>query len=780
MLGRYLSILALLLAGSQTVGPSIPVPEIAAEAIQLNQRLQSLPDRLPSEESFTGLEQQIRHLETMTREKQQQTESIIQAGAIFNDLQQASLEWENVRKKVETLSGTLTRDATSLEQDLQSLREQSARWQQTNKVIKTQKSPSELLTITGKAVSDINSALSSVEEQRKRVAALQQTVATQGAIVAAEIEHLKKAIEESQRSLLRRDSLPLWKVQFDRQAESVAQPWRITYADDFQRLKNFIGANRSGFALVITITLVGLILFLHMRRTGATIPSIPQRPFALALLVFIVGMLPLLYRAPDIAIGLISLIGIIPVVRLLKPRLTTAHQRMLSALIVSTVSWHVIRSFHFAAWIKRDLIAVFEIGVIGCFAFFLYQSARDSRQAQRGSWTDVVIYAGILLLFLSLLGNIFGYVGLSHLLGQALLTSAYRGIIYYTLAIAGGVFIAVALRQDATQQLANAVSDRGRLARRLTFALNVILLFVWIHSTLNLFTIQAEVYSAIRAVLAYTIEIGSVRFAVGNIVAFVLTLGVGYLIASLTRAILGEEILPRLKLTYGLPNAIATVTHYVVLVLVFLLALAAAGVELSKFTILTGALGVGLGFGLQNVVNNFVSGLILLFERPIRVGDVLEIGNRTGKVRKIGVRSSTLQSPDGADVIVPNATLISDQVVNWTLSHTRRRIILNIPVAYGNDPTSVRDLLRTTVSTHSGVLNFPNPSVLFLGFGESALNFEVRFWAPSPEVVPELMSEVALGIATALSKAGIKIPVPERALHVDVDDQSEMKKRLAG
>src|SRR6185503_17886328 len=164
----------------------------------------------------------------------------------------------------------------------------------------------------------------------------------------------------------------------------------------------------------------------------------------------------------------------------------------------------------------------------------------------------------------------------------------------------------------------------------------------------------------------------------------------------------------------------------------------------------TGAFGVGVGFGLQNVVNNFVSGLILLFERPVRIGDFLEIGAINGEVTKIGFRSSTLHCSDGGDLIIPNANLISQQVMNRTLSGTRRLVPLRFHVAYGNDPERVRDLLLAAAAGHPDVLVFPRPIALFLGFGDSALNFEVRFWSPRPEIVPELTSDVALRVAAAL------------------------------
>src|SRR5262249_22159206 len=156
----------------------------------------------------------------------------------------------------------------------------------------------------------------------------------------------------------------------------------------------------------------------------------------------------------------------------------------------------------------------------------------------------------------------------------------------------------------------------------------------------------------------------------------------GYFVASAIRFILREEILSHLRLSRGMPDVISTLLYYISLLLVFFTSLSAAGVQLDKLTVLTGAFGVGVGLGLQSLVNNFVSGLILQFERPIRIGDVLEVGALGGEVRRIGVRSSTVRTFQGAEVIIPNAMFITDQVVNWTLSEARRRVDVAIRVAY--------------------------------------------------------------------------------------------------
>ena len=757
---------------------TIATPQVAAEAMQLNQRLRTLPDRLVSDELLNDLQQQINKLEATTHETETKTDQAIQSGAIFTVLQESELDWETLNKQVQSLSETLIKHATALENEIQSLRSDESRWSATSEQIKTQESPPELFDLTGKALVDIGAASKSAEERRGRIVALQQLVAKQGVIISAETERVKKAKAESQRSLLVPDTPPLWKVQFQPE-QGISPLLRNSLVEDVARLKTFISAKATALLGIAFLTLGVLGFFLRLSRAPQTRTTesnfknrnlMLQRPIALALLVFVIAMMLWFFDAPNVVLALVYLIGLVPVMRLLKPHLTKTSQRMLVALVASVLVWHFIKLVQFPIWIKRDLIALFTLAVAGLFGWWVRQMYRANLSQQRGlNSTVVATSAGIVLMLLAFFANLSGYFGLSNLLTQGTLTSAYRAVSLYTVFAVGTLLISLIQIKNA-QPVSIAGVKNDRLTRRLTFALGVTMFFVWLHTTLKLFTVLEPLLTKIRTALNYQIEVGSASFKISNIVAFVFVLIVGYLVASVTRALLGEVILPRLKLEYGLPNAIATITHYVVLVMVFFLAIVAAGVELSKFTILTGAIGVGLGFGLQNVVNNFVSGLILLFERPVRIGDFLEIAGATGQVSKIGVRSSTLHAVDGSDLIIPNATLISERVTNWTLSSTRRQILLSIPVAYGNDPTQVRDLLKATISAHPDVLKAPPPRAFFLGFGDSALNFEVRFWAARPQVVLDLKSEVALGIAAALTNAGMKVPVPQRALHITRSD----------
>jgi small-conductance mechanosensitive channel len=273
---------------------------------------------------------------------------------------------------------------------------------------------------------------------------------------------------------------------------------------------------------------------------------------------------------------------------------------------------------------------------------------------------------------------------------------------------------------------------------------------------------------------------GSSEATLGGLLGFFVIILVGYGIANAIRFFFREEFLRRFHLSRGLPELIASIIYYLLMLIVVLAAVNAAGVELNKFTVLTGAFGVGIGFGLQNIINNFVSGLILQFERPIHIDDILEVDNNTGRVTRIGIRSSTIRTFQGAEVIIPNATLISNKVINWTLSESQRRRELPVGVAYGSDPKTVLKILRDAAARHELVLTKPEPMVYFTGFGDSALNFELHFWVMQENNGLQITSEVALAAMQMFEGAGIEIPFPQRDLHVRSVDPAAAELLHAG
>ncbi|MBA3968479.1 MAG: mechanosensitive ion channel [Gemmatimonadetes bacterium] len=248
----------------------------------------------------------------------------------------------------------------------------------------------------------------------------------------------------------------------------------------------------------------------------------------------------------------------------------------------------------------------------------------------------------------------------------------------------------------------------------------------------------------------------------------------------ITRTFIRSEVSPRWDLDRGVGESISTLLHYLLLTLGVLFALGALGVELQNFAIIAGALGVGIGFGLQNVVNNFVSGLILLFERPVRVGDIVVVGGEWGTIKKIGLRSTIVVTFDQSEMIVPNGDLVSEKVTNWTLSNPITRVVLPVGVAYGSDVQRVLQILREAAAAHPGVLAEPAPQALFVAFGDSALDFELRVWVKELLLRPEVKSTVLAEVDHRFRAAGIEIPFPQRDLHLRSVDSGVVEALLRG
>jgi potassium efflux system protein len=203
----------------------------------------------------------------------------------------------------------------------------------------------------------------------------------------------------------------------------------------------------------------------------------------------------------------------------------------------------------------------------------------------------------------------------------------------------------------------------------------------------------------------------------------------------------------------------------------FLLAVAASGFPLDKLTIIFSAFGVGIGFGLQNIVNNLVSGLILAFEKPIQIGDVIEVDNRSGTIKEIGIRSSKLATSDGAEVIIPNGDLISHHVVNWTLSNSNRRIELLVNTAYGTDIQKVKDLLKGILANREDIMSQPGPSVFLHNVTESSVDFRIFFWAADISNFLELKSAVLADIYDAFRKEGIEMPSGDKDINLHFPEE---------
>lgn len=279
-------------------------------------------------------------------------------------------------------------------------------------------------------------------------------------------------------------------------------------------------------------------------------------------------------------------------------------------------------------------------------------------------------------------------------------------------------------------------------------------------------------------------EIASVDdrpITVGKLILGALFLLIGYAVSRMLSRTIGRRFCARLGMTPGAASALQAISFYLLLIIFGFVSLELANVPLTIFTFLGGAVAIGVGFGSQNLMNNFISGLILLAERPVRVGDLVDIDGVNGTIEYIGARSTRVKTGENLEILVPNSLMLENKVTNWTLSDTQIRVMVSVGVAYGSPTRTVDELLRQAVADHEGVLDSPEPLILFKEFGDNALLFEVHFWVHMRTVIQgeRIASEVRHAIDDLFSRANITIAYPQRDVHLDTLKPIEVNLRQA-
>jgi small-conductance mechanosensitive channel len=764
------------------------LPQIADRAEQLEALLREISDQLTPPAELGEADRAAKARSEEINQRAQQVENLLTGMLNSVELRDEELYWSSLRQQYTVQRKLLTARAASLQDQIRLLDAQQVQWQVTWDKIHETEGIEAVVDRIRRELEGIQAVRSQARAQLNLVLTLQNQVSQQDQQISDVIARISSAQERLRGRLLERDSHPLWEA---REARKFDQPMatliRRSANREFTSAGDFLRAKAERAVVVVVLYVLGLLAAFHLKRyvSSGTRPGVPPeasgifaRPFSVALLVALFGTIGQASAAPFSIAFVIYLLYLVPALRLLPPLINTGLLPFLYTLAAVYLLEGVQLMAQFPPVVKREIFALIVFGALVAFAWLTRPSrVRHLRTSCRSVRLLVVgIRAGLVLLAASLAANVLGFLALSQILGVATMLGAFVGAALYTAVRVLHLILTTVLYSDWARFLPEARRQTVERWGPRLLALGASLL--WLDAALYLFTIHDSVTRILSSALRYPIGFSRVHFTLGGVLSLLLILVLGYVLANVFTLLLQRVLLSRLPLQRGLPYAISTVTYYLLLLLVFVAALTDAGVELNKFTVVTGALGVGVGFGLQNIVNNFVSGLILLFERPIRVGDTVEAGGVVGAVKRIGARSSTLQTFQGSEVIVPNSNLLSNQVINWTLSSPWRCVQIPVGVAYGTDPEPVLKLLVEVAESFPGVMRDPQPSAYFLGFGDNALNFELRCWAGG-DTWFQLKSDVTTGVVRALREAGIEIPFPQQDLHIRSIDAS-VKEALAG
>jgi len=715
--------------------------------------------------------------EEKTQQLVEKTEDELKSHLSLTDLDDLKKSLQRQDGVLRGLRDQIRSESERLEESLEQIRTRREIWNLTQETGQTREYPDSVIALIKQTLEALEQGREQIGEKRSHLLSLQNSIVELRSLIQESLNEVTAAEEEILGRLFSFEGPPLWDV-------SQIKAGRIWPRFRDQLLRN--GSSFKDYAATQSqwIFLSGLILLLATLMLRSTrkrledgaedheglrgVKLVLEHPFASSItLVFFISAIfhpeaPRSWHNVNLLLGLIALLRLLPA--FVPSQLITFSFLLLGLRTLELINSQIPEG----SSLGRLLTILILLSSI--VSLFRFKSRIRSVQEISRTWSTahyLASWLGLLVLAIALLSGMSGNLALTSLLAGGTIRTAFLAVSFW---LAFSVFcgiLALGLRTQTAQRARLIRNNRDLVFRKTTRTVGGVTILLFALSVPYNFSVFDPISSAVVETLTTPLEFQALSFSLADILAFAFLVWLSFQISRLVCFILDEDFLPRFTLPRGVPSTISRLTYYAILLLGFVIALAAAGLDLGRITILAGAFGVGIGFGLQNIVNNFVSGLILLFERPVHVGDKIQLAqDLTGEVIRIGIRASVVRTFEGAEVLVPNGQLISDALTNWTLSDSKRRMTIPVGVAYGTNPQKVIDILKDLASAHSEVLKDPGPIAFFMGFGESSLDFSLRVWVANFESGFQVRSDLAVAINAALEEAGIEIPFPQRDLHI--------------
>ncbi len=669
----------------------------------------------------------------------------------------------------------------TLEQDLQS-------WTLTASTVAQEGIPISVTESINKSIDELTTVITDIKDQNNFILTVETRIVEEKDEITQLVNDLENWIQSGELKMFNRRHEPIWQTSFKRTDAEKARSGENSFMEKVRVIPDYFITYENDlnvYALWILL-IIALVFYLRRRLKELDVSDknrrvqrmkeiITKNAIATVSFLILLAIIIFLINLPQTLAELLAVGLLTSAMLLFKPYAYREFKWLIFFVMVAFVMEQVKSYFWFTSANYRLYMLAQSTFALAVIAYYMMQ--RDKVKELVMGPIGKTIYQTIPLLIViytvGIIANILGYTNLSDLMLKigtmgAVITVYTSGI----LIVFGGILAAAIILYFESKESFD-VSYREFLQKKAQFAVGVFAVSFWV----IFFLLSADLYRPLMKSLELWLsepwEFGKMSVTPQNILSFIAVLVVTFVITRFIATIIQGGVMRPLKLSRGIPSAISLVIRYFIIVFGVVLSMGALGVDLSGFSLMAGALGVGIGFGLQGIISNFVAGIILTFERPVLPGDTVEIGTVMGIVDRIGVRSSVVRTFDGADVVVPNNNLLNNELTNWTQSDVKKRIEIKIGVAYGTDPNIVLEILKDIALGYKYAQKEPAPMPLFDEFGDSSLNFRLLFWVPV-EFVLSAKSDVSIEVYNRFEEAGIKIPFPQRdinIIHQDPDSE---------
>jgi small-conductance mechanosensitive channel len=752
------------------------VPDLGKGAEEVAAQLRELTESLSDTAAFASLEAEVAADTHRAAERWSDTGALLKANLRPAALDSLESSWQALRSQLDDVRDRIDARARRRAADLEALTKLRASWARSLDLAQKADAPAPVLERTRSTLAAIDAVRPAIEQRHARILVLQDSVSR----AVQTCDDARARIDEARRQAIERvfvrQQTPVWRL--DLASLDPRRGGSDLASDLAMKIDNIrIYAQVYWFHLVLTVLIVLACMVMLRRghvqlgdpagRAGSSgpAPTALRTPYAAGILLGFLISLPLRRNPPFAFQQAMLAIATTAAVFVLRPVLSARLMPVLYASAVLLLLHLITELLQIPAGLDQVLLIV-ELGAMA--ALLLWAAAQLDRldPAAHSPRLRTVGRAFVRIVALgcgiSALAAAVGYLDLAAFLGVGLFYTFFVTFVLVALRVVVDDVLTIGLARGPLARLHAVARNRSLIERRARRLVDVLVGAVWIWLVLGHFELLAPIVSLLQSVLDTRLRVGELDLPVARVLSFLAVVVGVYLTTRPVVMVLEDDVYSRMTLPRGVPYALSALTRYGLLLTGFLLALGTLGFDLTRVTVLLSALGLGIGFGLQQIMNNFVSGLILLFERPVQVGDSIQLGDLGGDVLRIGMRSSTLRTPQGAEVIVPNSKIIEDKVTNWTLSDRGRRIDLDVGVAGDPDPERIIALMGDIARRDPRVSGHPPPEVLLMRFGESSADYQLRIWTDEAEWM-RLRSDLAVALQRALRAVRVQDSAPPDA-----------------